>query len=616
LRQRIEALKERRGYIREELQPKPEKETKPRKTDEEKRITELDRQIEKIQQQIKDEAPFSAGKKPGVSTPKVDERLAVLEDLKETREYLRQRLQPKPEKAVANPIWELAKQYADQGESDFDDMRHKIARDLGLSVEEVTKNLAEPKSLRRMTDEMYKKLSARRDVVQDAKTWLRNEANPEWVKFARSVPGFFFRLATLGHGTVISVTHGAINFFDPHVAGIAWTNFFRSFRMMGLTDDGAFHERMMQDMVRDPNWTAARRAGLQNDPRRYTEDYQSAWSQSFFKKLGLVGNRGYDAIKLTRQGWFNKEWNARPESERTPDEAKLLADGANHATGVIRQRFREWSQWTFFAPRLEGSRWAWMFADPAKAAKTFSKLRYKDGAWDWGSATPAEQHFALRELKHKAAITGTYLGLLAMNQGLLSATGADESVNFTDPKKADFLAFKVAGHKVGVISPMIGMVRLFANLLHASLGTRTQFEKAEGGRGEEMARDVYEYGRTKLSPFVGLMADLLTQADFQQRPLPFSEDKVPARLRREGVGPYTYGEYMSEKLTPIPISEAVREVWRAQGMNETQIDHWMWALTDAAIMGTSGVRVSPDTSKPPATSGRTLTFPTKSPYDR
>jgi hypothetical protein len=518
--------------------------------------------------------------------------------------------------AQVKAVWNLAKKYADEGESNFDDMRHKIAQDLGLSVDEVTKNLAEPKSLRRMTDEMYKKLSKRRDVVQDAKTWLRNEANPEWIKFARSVPGFFFRLATLGHGTVISITHGAINVFDPMVAGTWWTNFFRAFRMMGLTDDGAYHERTMQDMVRDPNWTPARRAGLQNDPRRYTEDYQSAWSQTWFKKLGLLGNRGYDAIKLTRQGWFNKEWNALPESERTPDEAKLLADGTNHATGVIRQRFREWSQWTFFAPRLEGSRWAWMFADPAKAAKTFSKLRLKDGQWDWGSATPAEQHFALRELKHKAAITGTYLGLLAMNQGLLSAVGAEQSINFTDPKKADFLAFKVAGHKVGVISPMIGMVRLFANLLHASLGTRTQFEKAEGGRGEEMARDAYEYGRTKLSPFTGLMADLLTQADFQQRPLPFSEDKVPARLRREGVGPYTYGEYMSEKLTPIPVSEAVREVWRQQGMNETQIDHWLWALTDAAIMGTSGVRVSPDTSKPAATTGRTLTFPNKSPYDR
>jgi hypothetical protein len=28
------------------------------------------------------------------------------------------------------------------------------------------------------------------------------------------------------------------------------------------------------------------------------------------------------------------------------------------------------------------------------------------------------------------------------------------------------------------------------------------------------------------------------------------------------------------------------------------------------------VRVSPDTSKPAATTGRTLTFPNKSPYDR
>jgi hypothetical protein len=493
------------------------------------------------------------------------------------------------------------------GESNFDDMRHKIAQDLGLSVDEVTKNLAEPKSLRRMTDEMYKKMAARRDVVQDAKHWLRDQANPEWAKFLNSVPGFFFRMRTIGHGTVISGTHAAINIFDPSMMGTWWTNFFRSFKMMGLTDDGAYHERMMQDLVRDPNWTTARRAGLQNDPRRYTEDYQSAWNQTWFKKLGLVGNRAYDAIKLTRQGWFNNEWNALPESLKTPDMAKLYADSGNHATGVLRMQFREWAQWTWFAPRLEGSRWAWMFADPAKAAKTLI---------NWKKSSPEAQRSALIEIKHKAAITGTYLGALALNQGLLSASGSEQSINFTDPRKPDFLSFKVAGHKVGVIGPMIGMVRLFANLLHASLGTRTAFEKAEGGRGEEMARVAYEYERTKLSPFVSFAADLLTQADFEGRPMPFSEDKVPARLRRQGVGAYTYKEYIFENQMPIPVGEAVREVWRQQGMNETQIDHWLWALTDAAIMGTSGVRVSPDTSKPAATTGRTLTFPNKSPYDR
>ena len=56
-------------------------------------------------------------------------------------------------------------------------------------------------------------------------------------------------------------------------------------------------------------------------------------------------------------------------------------------------------------------------------------------------------------------------------------------------------------------------------------------------------------------------------------------------------------EYAGEHLTPIPVSEAVREVWARQGMDESTIGHWLRALTSAGIMGSTGARVSLDTHK-------------------
>ena len=82
--------------------------------------------------------------------------------------------------------------------------------------------------------------------------------------------------------------------------------------------------------------------------------------------------------------------------------------------------------------------------------------------------------------------------------------------------------------------------------------------------------------------------------------MPFSNDRVPAYLRRQGTTErYSYGEYAAEQFTPIPIEEAVKEVWRSQGMSESQIKVWMRALTTAVVMGGTGARLSQDFHKTP-----------------
>lgn len=485
---------------------------------------------------------------------------------------------------VAQPttkqVWNRAKVIIDGGETDFDDVRHKLAIEFGLPVDEITRILAEPKAVRTVTDDMYRKMAERRRLVQQAKNWLKDQQVPGWYRFIRNIPRVFFIDKVFGHGTVGMITHGGLNIFNPPAWKTYWPNFLRQYKLMV---DPGYHERMMQDLVRDPLFTRARRAGLANDPFRYQDDYQTPGMGAWLGKLGLAGNRGFDSLKLFRQARFNQIWNDLPPALRNPVHAKLVADAVNHATGVVKTSFGgEWANWTFFAPKLEGSRWAWMIGDPLKASTTFL---------DWGNASPEAREAAMAQLKEKAYIAGTYFGLLALNQGILAASGSKDQVNFTNPRRSDFLSFKAEGHNIGIVGPMLGMVRLFANMLHASMGKRGKLESLQS-RADEMGATVADYARGKLSPFAGFGVDLATQSDFQGRPLPFSSDRVPAYLRKQGIKKYTYGEYAAQEFTPIPVSEAVREVWRAQGMNESEINRYLDALLVGVVAGGTGARIS------------------------
>jgi hypothetical protein len=488
-------------------------------------------------------------------------------------------------KPGVDTVWKRAKEMIDEGETDFTTIRHQLAIEFGLPVEEVTRILAKPKGAKRITDEMYTKLASKRRFQNEAKAWIKNQQVPGWLRFARSVPRAFFAAKVFGHGTVGMITHAGLNIFNPGAWRTYWPNFFRQYKL--LVNPG-YHERMMQDLLRDPLYTKARRAGLINDPYKYQDDYQTPQLTKWLSKMGLLGTRGFDSLKLFRQARFNQIWNSMPDNVKTPQYASILADSVNHATGAVNMRFREWANVTFFAPKLESSRWAWMVKDPLIAAKTFV---------DWRNSTPEARAFAMSELKQKAAIAGTYYSLLAINQGLLSAS-SNQKINFTDPHRGDFLAFKAAGRNIGIVGPMIGMVRLFANLYHAAAGKRGKLENLTPRYGE-MGEIGAEYARGKLSPFMSFGADVVSQADFQGRPMPYSSDKVPPYLKRQGIGRYTYGQYAAGQLTPIPVSEAVREVWHDQGMNDSQIDAYLRALLVGAVAGGTGARVSVDNPPKP-----------------
>jgi hypothetical protein len=479
-------------------------------------------------------------------------------------------------------LWNVARKfYLDRGVTDFDDIRNGLATDFGMKVQDVTRALGQSKGTRRLTDDMWKKQQSARRLDQQAKRWLTQTALPKYRRAMESVPRILFGLKVGFHGTVALGTHAPAVAFQPRF----WNTYVRDFgKMYHMVASPAYYEMQVQDLMRRQNYTTARRAGLVNDPFQY-EDYNSPKVAEYFGPITGMGNRGYAVLKILRQDMFDQHWNNLPDSARTPEVAKAIADGLNHATGVVKGNAPKGANIALFAPRLEASRVAWLTVDPVKAANTFAR---------WKTATPAEKYFAINQVKEKAWVLGTMTSILALNQGFLMATGSKQKINFANPMKSDWMKFKAAGMDLSYGNAMLSMARLPVRLY--------QIRESTGGKLRNLIypdEDTYsvlgQYGRSQLSPFASLATELWLKGDWENRPLPDSTRPVPKRLRAQGVKPYTWPEFWAEQLSPIPAEEAMRDVWKnGLGMTPEQIASASKAMATLAVMSGTGARLTDD----------------------
>jgi len=497
-------------------------------------------------------------------------------------------------KSISERAWDKAREYIEAGVTNFDDIRNKLATDLGLSVDKVTTELARTKRAKYLTDDLWKKQQDYRRLDQQAKRWLAQQQMPWLSKQLQKIPDIMFGAKVFGHGTVALGTHAPMVAFQPRFWGDYVKNFADMYRM-SISNSlkpgefqksaAAFYEKKMQDLVRRPNYITARRAGLVNDPFEY-EDYNAPNVTRFLGPFGKMGDRGYSVLKLLRQDMFDQYWNNLPKTQQIPDVAKAIADGVNHATGVIRSAPPRYSNIALFAPRLALSRGSWLVADPLRAVKT---------GLDWKNASDADKIFAMNQVKEKAWVVGTMLSLLALNEGFLEATGSNQRVNVSDPMKRDWMKFKVAGLNVGYGNAMLAMARLPARLY--------RIRESDGGKLKNLVypdEDTYsvlgEYGRSQLSPFASLATTLWFKSDWQNRPLPNSNRPIPKRLAARGVGAYTWSEFWTEQALPIPLEEGAREVWKSGlGMTDEQQRQARKALATISVMMATGARVEDDT---------------------
>lgn len=490
---------------------------------------------------------------------------------------LERKLQSNPQKRV----WDAAKKYIERGMDDLHDVRNKVATDLGMTTEQVARQLAYTPRLKYVTDDLFLKQAKLRELKQGAKNWLKDQEVPGYLRALNKVPRFMFATKVGLHGYVPLGTHAPSVAFQPPY----WATYFKAYgTMFKMIHNRAFFKQTMEDLVRRPNYITARRANLYNDPNSVGDFDNPAMSQ-YMGKFTQMGNRGYAILKVLRQDMFDLRWNALPKTLQIPEVAKAVAADVNHATGIVEANPFKSAHLVFFAPKLEMSRVAWLVGDPLKAAHTFI---------NWKDASFGDREFAISQIKGKAWVMGTLSSLLAMNQGILTATGSDQKVNISDPFKSDWLKFKIAGMNVSYGSPLVTMARFPLRVGSMALAPQSKLQKLTYP-DETFGGELFKYARSQMSPFAGTLWDLITQMDYARRPLPLSSRPVPKRLAAQGVEPYTWTEYLTRTFMPIPMEEAVKEVWKnGMGMNDEEIAQTMKSFVTLMFMSLTGGRMTED----------------------
>lgn len=588
----LEELKQKRDDLNDQL-AKARKDAERNKPDAQKAAERLEKQVRDINGKIAEQESKiatgdlskspKAGKVNRPLPPELEQAKQKLEQVNRELEELRKEAESKP-KTDTERVWDAAKKEIKAGAQDMGELRQKLAISLGMTPREVAEHLNKNVQAKRATDEMYLKQARARQLKGNAKRWLKDQQSPLYERYIAKIPRALFAAKVFGHATVGIGTHAAQNLFIPS----RWPAIARAYVDMWKFAWGkpALHEAAMEDLVQRPNFAVAKRAGLVNDPFTSAGDYQSPETVKWARMMG-AGNRAFDALKEMRQDLFDLHWNKLPAHMKTPEVAQAIADLMNHATGSTRRAVNEsnWKSLLFFAPRLVGSRLAWEIADPVKAIRYGLKGKL---------ATPAERHFAMSQLKEKAAFVGIYLSALVVNQGILMATGSKQKVNMSDPSKSDWLRFKGEGYAVAPFSPGVFAIRQLARVLHDLVGTRTKFEKLEGTRQAEAAGHLAQYARGELSPTAGDVTDQVTRQDFMGRNLPDSDEKDTKWMREHGYGRYTWPEYLAQTLTPIPFEEPVKEVWKHWGTSVETAGFWMRILLEAGARAATGINVSED----------------------
>lgn len=465
---------------------------------------------------------------------------------------------------------------------DFTEMISDAAMDLGVSSERLYRALATNKTVRKVTKEMYDKLQAERRTLMDAKNWLKNMQYPAWGRALRKVPRAAFAFKVGGHGFVGLITHAGNMVFNPY----AWYAYWPAWKTMYMmVFSGRYHYQRMVDLQNSVHYLDWKKAGLQINPYRLSDDFQINDIHDFFKNF--TGGRGFDALKVLRYDMAELCWKRTPEKYQTPEMRELWANEVNHATGIVKTALPgvigEAANWGFFAPKLEMSRWAFIFKD------TLTAMSYLGSR----NATPVQKFWAMSVMRHRLAMTATFFGLLAANWAFNKRQNSDQEVNLWDPTKSDFWQFKVAGFKVGVVGPLIGIPRLIADWLVTGYGKMTPSMRMEGRYAKFLER-TGRYAAGKLSPIAHHITGVIAKQDFMRKPMPWSSDVVSPRLAAQGVTRYTYPEWASTIVAPIPAEEALREVWHDMQVDNVTTEKVIKALTAAGVAAASGARLARD----------------------
>jgi hypothetical protein len=394
---------------------------------------------------------------------------------------------------------------------------------------------------RALADDAWKAQYNRRMITQQARDALRQQTIGPVQKYLGKLWSAPRSLATFGHGIVFPVTHGGDLAFRPQSWGVY---------VKGLLDtwskswSPAATERLLNNMKRQPRWDLGLRSGLDVGENSHPSGILSGGAKG-------PAARAWSILGALRFELWNREMDryVKPgmSHEQVLDIGKNLAEWANHATGSAKGPIASLGGNVLFGPKLTQSKLNRLFADPVKTARTFA---------NWSSASAGEKAAALTRLSGLAQYVGTGLGFLAVNQGVLMATGQKQNINFTDPTKGDFLAFKAGGLEWS-LPGLHSEIKTLGKILATSLMGDKDFNKRFPKQNKQaiLAEIFGQYALGKAHPAVQLGKEILTAQDYFGRPMPWSASPGTAYKPRYGSLEWavTHG--------PIPLTEPIRYVY-------------------------------------------------------
>jgi len=475
----------------------------------------------------------------------------------------------------AKTLWESAKKfYIPRMTKDafYDEHRliSDMADDFGLTPHQVRDAFAMPKGAKKASNDLFHQQEKRKQILNNSKRWLIDQSSSMISKIAGKAAEQAFRLSVLGHGTAFITTHALPLWVTHPVIGtkaflkaMRYTFTGKNGRTQWIIDNHA--------IVNHPDYEWAMKGGADVNPFRYgTEKPQRSNPDSLLAKAldPITGGRGFDALHWLRMQYFSKYWRKLSPALQNEEMAKIIGDAANTATGYAESKIGSHPivRLALFAPKLYHSQFKWLVGDPAKMLATAAKMSVGK------NVSPADAWQARHEAVNKAKFLGVYAGALLLNQAILSATGSNAKVNFTDPKKHDWLAFKTNDGSFNPLHPFLSIGRLLAKETHdlfsdyipSVLGKKTPLEKSPGNNVKLALHDLGDYAFNKLSPIARDIAVIVNQRDFAGNAVPWSS-VAPLRGKEK----LTWPQFLAGMFSPIPFAEAsTQKDWASAGAAE------------------------------------------------
>jgi hypothetical protein len=509
------------------------------------------------------------------------------------------------------PIWEYAKKrYLDNGLS-YEETIDALHRETGAPPRFFAEVFAGPKSARVKNVDIYRKEDARREAKERARQFILDANNLGMYKFLYKMGQLPRAILTAFHGGVFPVTHGGGLLLLPE----AWVSFAKGARIswgtihwgpLGRERARAFYEHERLRLYSEPDYAQWRQNGLRIGVDERAKGILSGWlaatpNWSSYSWLGLMRMRYEFANHMLRQS----KW-------KTPEEMKSImqniAEIANHATGVSNiQLLGPVISKGAFAPQLTSSKILRVTHDPYVTVRTMSRMLFKNQPTSIGERVAARQR-----IQHAAEFLGFWAAGLMLNQGLLSATGSNQKINWLNPTKSDWLRFKTGTGLVLATRGPEEFLRLYGQL--ASVAWTHNKRQIHGKNPwDEWMDKLSQVALYKGSPGFQTTGELLAGVDMFGRPLPPIVQAgrkmvgLPERKPRPGKPQYSLMEYVGVH-SPIFLSGGSKEIWeqlRERGLNQADSEALLSAGLVVALefAGFGGYHEKPETGGIPTRRG-------------